>query len=222
MMGMLIARVEFLGIQLSALLMIVSLITLARFVVYQDHQGQGVVVSREAVYSSVALVLVGGYFILIGVVVKLLVSLGGSPQIFLSVLAAFILIVLFVALAMSGSIRRRWRGMVDRSLSRSNISRKIAARVPHFLAIPGILENSDLIATIPLGVAKVLSVRHRLKIMPLPFEMPHFEVGQYWHKRFHREPGVTWLRDTVQKFFANKHELHEGRAAIGRRTGRGA
>ncbi|MGB5139337.1 MAG: ATP-binding protein, partial [Candidatus Zixiibacteriota bacterium] len=116
MMGMLIARVEFLGIQLSALLMIISLITVARFVVYQERQGQGVVVSREAVYSSVALVLVGGYFILIGVVVKALVSLGGSPQIFLSVLAAFILIVLFVALAMSGSIRRRWRGMVDRSL----------------------------------------------------------------------------------------------------------
>ena len=116
MMGLLIARVEFIGIELSAFLMILALTALARFVVYQERQGQGVVVSREAVYSSVALVLVGGYFILIGGVVKLLVSLGGSPQIFLSVLAAFILIVLFVALAMSGSIRQRWRSMIDRSV----------------------------------------------------------------------------------------------------------
>ncbi len=116
MMGMLIGRVEFMSIQIAALLMIVVMTLLARFVVYNERQGQGVVVSREAVYSSVALVLVGGYFIIIGAAVKLLVSLGGSPQIFLSVLAAFILIVLFVSLAMSGSIRKRWRGMVDRSL----------------------------------------------------------------------------------------------------------
>ena len=113
-------------------------------------------------------------------------------------------------------------GMVERSLSRSNVSRKIAARVPHFLAIPSILENSDLIATIPLGVAKVLAVRRRLKIMPAPLEMPHFEVSQYWHKRFHREPGLTWLRGIVQNFFASRHGLHDGKQAIGRRTGRGA
>ncbi len=116
MMGLLIARIEFMSIQISALLMIVSFILLARFVVYTERQGQGVVVSREAVYSSVALVLIGGYFIFIGAAVKLLVSLGGSPQIFLSVLAAFVVIIFFFALVMSGSIRKRWRNIVDRSL----------------------------------------------------------------------------------------------------------
>lgn len=116
MMGLLIARVEFMSIQISALLMMASFILLARFVVYEERQGQGVVVSREAVYSSVALVLIGAYFIFIGAAVKLLVSLGGSPQIFLSVLAAFVVILFFVALVMSGSIRNRWRTIVDRSL----------------------------------------------------------------------------------------------------------
>lgn len=116
MMGMLIARIEFMSVQISAFLMIVALILLARFVVYTERQGQGVVVSREAVYSSVALVLIGGYFIFIGAAVKLLASLGGSPQIFLSVLAAFVVIVLFFALFMSASIRSRWRKIVDRSL----------------------------------------------------------------------------------------------------------
>ncbi|MBK7090489.1 MAG: PEP-CTERM system histidine kinase PrsK [bacterium] len=116
MMGLLIARVEFMSIQISALLMMGSFVLLARFVVYEERQGQGVVVSREAVYSSVALVLIGGYFIVIGAAVKLLVSLGGSPQIFLSVLAAFVVILFFVALIMSGSIRNRWRSIVDRSI----------------------------------------------------------------------------------------------------------
>jgi DNA-binding transcriptional LysR family regulator len=96
-------------------------------------------------------------------------------------------------------------GMVERTLSRNNLSRKVSVRVPHFLAIPGILENSDLIATIPLGVAKLLAVRHRLRIMPPPLEIPHFEVGQYWHKRFHHEPGLTWLRTVIHEFFSERH-----------------
>ncbi len=116
MMGLLIARIEFMSIQISAFLMIAVFILIARFVVYNERQGQGVVVSREAVYSSVTLVLIGGYFIFIGAAVKLLVSLGGSPQIFLSVLAAFVVIIFFFALVMSGSIRKRWRNIVDRSL----------------------------------------------------------------------------------------------------------
>ncbi len=116
MLGLLLSRVEFASIQLCAVLMIVALILLARFVVFEEKKGLGVVISREAVYSSVAVLLVGAYFALIGIVVKLLVSLGGSPQVFISVLAAFLMIVLFVALLFSGSLVRRWRGLVDRSV----------------------------------------------------------------------------------------------------------
>lgn len=116
MLGLLLSRVEFLSVQLGATLMIVALILLSRFVVFEEQKGQGVVISREAVYSSVAVLLVGAYFVVIGLTVKLLVSLGGSPQVFMSVLAAFLMIVLFVALLLSGSIRQRWRGLVDRSV----------------------------------------------------------------------------------------------------------
>lgn len=116
MMGLLYARIEFLGIQLSALLSIGATVAVSRFLVFEEIQSQRVVISREAVYSSVAVLLVGAYFLLIGGAVWLLVSLGGSPQIFFSVLAAFVLIVVFVALFLSSSLRARWRGMVDRSL----------------------------------------------------------------------------------------------------------
>jgi putative PEP-CTERM system histidine kinase len=116
MIGLLYGRVEFAGIQLGALVSIAALVLLSRFLVFEEITGQRVVISREAVYSSVAVLLVGAYFVLIGVTVWFLVSIGGSPKVFFSVLAAFLAIVVFVALFFSSSIRARWRGMVDRSL----------------------------------------------------------------------------------------------------------
>ncbi len=114
-LGLLYSRVDFVSIQLAALLMIAALVALSRFVVFEDEAGQGVVVSREAVYSSVAVLLVGAYLIVIGVVVKALLSLGGSPKVFLSVLAAIFVVVILVALPLLGSIRER----VNRALYRS-------------------------------------------------------------------------------------------------------
>ncbi|GEM_PF-3116910 len=115
MIGLLYGRIEFAGIQLSALALIASLVLLSRFLVFEEITGQRVVISREAVYSSVAVLLVGAYLVLIGLTVWLLASIGGSPKMFFSVLAAFLAIVAFVALFFSSSIRARWRGLVDRS-----------------------------------------------------------------------------------------------------------
>lgn len=115
-LGLLYSRIDFVSIQLTALMMIVALVALSRFVVFEDEAGQGVVVSREAVYSSVAVLLVGAYLIVIGVVVKALMSLGGSPKVFLSVLAAILLVVILVALPLIGSIRERWNKTLYRSM----------------------------------------------------------------------------------------------------------
>jgi putative PEP-CTERM system histidine kinase len=116
MIGLLYGRFEFAGIQLGAVVSIAALVFLSRFLVFEEITGQRVVISREAVYSSVAVLLVGAYFVLIGVTVWFLASIGGSPKVFFSVLAAFLAIVVFVALFFSSSIRARWRGLVDRSL----------------------------------------------------------------------------------------------------------
>lgn len=116
MTGLLYGGLDFAGIQLGALVSIVAMVLLSRFLVFEEITGQRVVISREAVYSSVAVLLVGAYFVLLGVTVWFLVSIGGSPRMFFSVLAAFLAIVVFVALFFSSSIRARLRGLIDRSL----------------------------------------------------------------------------------------------------------
>ncbi len=128
-LGLLYSRVEFVSIQLTALLMIAVLVALSRFVVFEYEAGQGVVVSREAVYSSVAVLLVGAYLIVIGVVVKALISLGGSPKVFLSVLAAILVVVILVALPLIGSIRERWNRTLYRTMygNRVDVATELSA-----------------------------------------------------------------------------------------------
>jgi hypothetical protein len=33
--------------------------------------------------------------------------------------------------------------------------------------------------------------------------LPRIEVSQYWHERFHREPGNQWIRGVFAELFAS-------------------
>jgi hypothetical protein len=32
-------------------------------------------------------------------------------------------------------------------------------------------------------------------------KLPRIEIGQYWHERFHREPGHKWIRSVFTRLF---------------------
>jgi hypothetical protein len=34
-----------------------------------------------------------------------------------------------------------------------------------------------------------------------PIRLPRIEISQYWHERFHREPGNVWIRKVFAKLF---------------------
>ena len=35
------------------------------------------------------------------------------------------------------------------------------------------------------------------RLLALPFTLPSYDVNQYWHERYHQEPGHVWLRQTI-------------------------
>ncbi|MCK4856345.1 MAG: PEP-CTERM system histidine kinase PrsK, partial [candidate division Zixibacteria bacterium] len=115
-LGLLYSAVRFQSVQISALVSIIMLVLVARFLVFEEQQQQRVVISRQAVYSSVGILLVGAYLVLVGLALKLLTSLGGSPKVFFSALVAFVVILLFLALLLSGSVKVRLRRLIDRTL----------------------------------------------------------------------------------------------------------
>jgi hypothetical protein len=45
-----------------------------------------------------------------------------------------------------------------------------------------------------------------LEIITPPVKLPKIEISQYWHERFHREPGNQWIRSVFLKLFSKRVE----------------
>jgi DNA-binding transcriptional LysR family regulator len=93
--------------------------------------------------------------------------------------------------------------VIEESLERAGVARRIALRVPHFTVMPMVLERSDLVFILPARVARVFERRGRLKSLPPPVPIPPAEVAVHWHERFEGDPGNRWLRETVIELFSH-------------------
>jgi DNA-binding transcriptional LysR family regulator len=92
-------------------------------------------------------------------------------------------------------------GIVEAVFERAGIEPDVRVRLPHFLSVPMVIAETDLVVTVPqrLGeaFAKILPVR----LLPHPLKIPPFQVNQYWHRRFHQEPANQWLRSNFARLF---------------------
>lgn len=70
-------------------------------------------------------------------------------------------------------------------------------QLPHFLVVSAMLDDTQLVATIPSLVAHFLRKHSELRIFELPFESPRVTVSLFWHARQHRDAGNRWLRNLI-------------------------
>ncbi len=92
----------------------------------------------------------------------------------------------------------RSQGIIEKHFKTVKIERRVALTLPHFLSLIEILPQTDLIATVPTRVAESLARNAALRIQPLPVKSPTFAVKQFWHRRFHQDPGSRWIRGIVR------------------------
>jgi len=90
---------------------------------------------------------------------------------------------------------------VDKLLRRARLPRDLALTVPHFVALPFIVAESELVAVVPEVLAERTLVALKLVRRDLPVALPRFEVNLFWHERVHRDAANQWLRDLVVKLF---------------------
>lgn len=67
--------------------------------------------------------------------------------------------------------------------------------VPHFLAVPNIIANTDLLCVVPRQLGQVYSDFGQVRIVSLPVKGVFFKVSQFWYKRFDTDQGSIWLRE---------------------------
>lgn len=93
---------------------------------------------------------------------------------------------------------------VQSALARQGLTRRVALSVPHYTVVPPILEQTDLIATIPAEIGSVFARFANTRMLPLPVRLPDVILRQYWHRRFQEDPSNAWLRGLVSELFAEQ------------------
>jgi DNA-binding transcriptional LysR family regulator len=109
--------------------------------------------------------------------------------------------------------------VVERVLLNNSVQHLVQLRVPDFVALPILVAESDLLVTMPAGLANAFATHFRLKILEPPIPLPKYDVKVYWHERFHRDPANMWLRQAfVQLFRSNDPERVWNSEFAARRT----
>lgn len=91
--------------------------------------------------------------------------------------------------------------IVERELKRQGTQRKVALSLPTLPGVGNLLANTDLLATLPGRVAKILVNIAHVKALAPPYRFPDFSIKQHWHERYHQDPGNRWLRSMLAELF---------------------
>lgn len=77
--------------------------------------------------------------------------------------------------------------------------RKIALQMSSFVSIPQVVAATDLIAVVPVRIARPLINSGKLQALSLPFDAPEIQIRLYWHKSRDTDPGHMWVVDILRK-----------------------
>lgn len=86
-----------------------------------------------------------------------------------------------------------------------DIHRRFVMTTQSFLAVPLLVEHTDLVATVPECLPPLFESR-ALKVLQMPLDLPELVMRQAWHPRFHSDPGNIWLRQMLFNLFSQGNE----------------
>jgi DNA-binding transcriptional LysR family regulator len=88
-------------------------------------------------------------------------------------------------------------GAVDRSLRLLGRTRHIALRVPYFMSIPALVQDTDLLVTMPAQNILCLAQYYPLFVFEPPLAVEGFPISMVWPRRLDDAPAHRWLRELV-------------------------
>jgi len=96
--------------------------------------------------------------------------------------------------AMSPTDRR----FVDDWLATRGLRRNVVMTVPHWMLIPPMLKDGELVAVVSRRFAELFE-GDGIVIRELPFESPSFDWTLYWHRRDDHGAAHRWMRGLVHE-----------------------
>ncbi|WP_419728939.1 LysR family transcriptional regulator [Lichenicola sp.] len=97
-----------------------------------------------------------------------------------------------------GVVRRTWsERLLIETGPESGLVGRIAITVPNYAPVAPILEQTNLIASLPRSLALQMSRQNSLVMLELPYEPLRFPMAAVWHQRSARDRGLLWLIDEL-------------------------
>ncbi len=84
-------------------------------------------------------------------------------------------------------------GFVDDALATCGLTRRVAVVLPNFLSALRLVEDSELILTLPERLVDAVG-GSGLRRLPPPLELPTLALGVAWHERVANDPAIAWIR----------------------------
>jgi DNA-binding transcriptional LysR family regulator len=91
--------------------------------------------------------------------------------------------------------------IVDKVLAREHIARRVVLQLPSFLGVARIVAQTELLAIVPHRYGAAMASSEDIRILPIPLELPSFQVKQHWHERYHGDASNRWLRQVFAQLF---------------------
>ncbi|GLQ49849.1 LysR family transcriptional regulator [Dyella flava] len=88
-----------------------------------------------------------------------------------------------------------FKGPTDILLEARGRKRRVVLSVPHFLLVPDLVRQSDMVALLPSRLLR--GHLQGLQIWEAPVQPPRFDMMMAWHERVHADPAQAWLREQV-------------------------
>lgn len=100
-----------------------------------------------------------------------------------------------------------YNALVDQQLERAGRNRHIQLSKPTFLGVPFIVEQTDLLATMPETVARGFTRFTDIEIFEPPLALEPLDVVLLWHDRTHTNPVHRWVRELIIELCADPANL---------------
>lgn len=114
----------------------------------------------------------------------------------------------------------RSQEIFEQHIAELSLARRIAFQSPHFLSLPLLLAGSDLVATVPLAVARAFAQMAPVVAIEPPLAIPPIVLKQFWHRRVHADAASRWLRGLVAALFLGRDpSMDEVDPIFGSRSG---
>jgi DNA-binding transcriptional LysR family regulator len=101
----------------------------------------------------------------------------------------------------------RHHDVIELALIQQDIHRDVALTISHYVNVPALVADSNLVATLARPLARRFAELFPVSVLDVPFAIPMREIKQVWHRRFDNDPRLVWLRALIASMSQNRPHL---------------